>query len=1467
MQRTISLESDLIGSISAHLRDLSGFATLVAELTQNADDARDATEIRFDVREDALVVSNDGTFSSCGDPTSKSCRDDLRCDLHSFRRFAGQSKREKEDTTGAFGIGFTVVYQVTDEPELISSGQHWILRPHREDAKERIAVCDGCQDCSDQRGTVFRLPWASRNSPTRDALGVDPVTSADQERFLEEVGSVIEHLPLFLKRIDRLVLADSGELVKEVTTVRNGFIQVSTGRSIKEFVALEGNFEDEAEELKSQHRSIEKKRSSGVVVAVPKTGTMEGRPYATLPTNQQTALNFHFNADFLPESDRKGIHLEDGYQAKWNRAALKACGNALADGLLTLREVLSAEQLWRVIGSTQLAPTRTSEVGFAEALEPIADLTAESVRESDIVPLTRGDWSRPDHAWVLDNYAEDLVALLEELEVPVAHPVVKEALRETDLDHFGLKTLDLQALRAILIEAGLDESTAVDELPGPLRAKGRLEAVWNEAERLLKRERGTHEDLAGVAIFPDTAGFLHPPERLVSAEQTTVDLFSTWMPFLNAERLSRCVELRSVIDDCNVESVVEALFEMELHNESKMVDWFAARAADVLEAGIESDVAELAIFENSSGAFHALTEISLPVSGFEDPIGIAQLASDDIVNRHRSFLAGLGASELTLSAYLEELLPKALQEVPENSIPPWVDPLLAMLAEQMTGIDGVDVCALVDRLPIVPTNRGLRAPGSVYLPSEWVTKVLGSSFLTVVPDVSAKHSLLFSQLGIPDKPRPEHVMARVEELVVESPQPSTVKAIGEVLRFIIWKFGEGARDTERQAREFDRDYGRLRKIKWLPAVEDESEWYKPCDVIRISQRHLVGNQMPILDEPTSPGKTGRPYRLLGIPGQPPVNKVVDNLLDLAGGSAPPHPEIYSFLDRNDEDEHVAGLANQPCFFIGGKWLRPDQVYRKAHSLSPLRETLPSDIQRYPKLLVALNVYDEPGANDGIDVLLEIAERHGKTFQSSAKELEAALWEAWRLICSGLESGDLDKGRVRSKLEAKRVVPHRDNELAAPKYTFVADLPGLENDFSDKVANAVIEPRAGTGPALGAAGVRGLFAVAETEIRGEAVGPKTDPDLSSHLHDLRGPIMRVAEHVLGGDAALHASGQFDLLKIIPRTNLESRLSLRYGEFAVDRTDWVPCEIAYVRGDHVLYRSAEADLIDECDLARQLSRALAGDSADAVGTISLFAHVLGCADEEDANSKLDGLAIPRFVLRPKAKVKPLPPAGDDDAGSGTTDTELGPDGTPDPNDGAEEGPGSSDGQGPSENTLGTAENLDPGGEEKPRPGPKPPRKKTKQSTPSEQWAMIASYGASEDPRESEPGSADAKKAVENVGVWVAMNHERSNGRVPEEMPVNNPGFDIQSADSEGEIVRYIEVKAISGRWGTGGFPKLTPTQIEKARDLEDRFWLYVIEHAESDSPSEPIRIQDPYRSATRFVFDDGWRLRAESEQIDL
>lgn len=99
---------EFLGFLRGQLNGLSGIPTLCYELIQNADDVKDlqgrpgATKIIFDVCDDALYVYNNGVFRDI--------------DFERMQKVSWGNKREEAETTGAFGIGFVSVYQITDSP-------------------------------------------------------------------------------------------------------------------------------------------------------------------------------------------------------------------------------------------------------------------------------------------------------------------------------------------------------------------------------------------------------------------------------------------------------------------------------------------------------------------------------------------------------------------------------------------------------------------------------------------------------------------------------------------------------------------------------------------------------------------------------------------------------------------------------------------------------------------------------------------------------------------------------------------------------------------------------------------------------------------------------------------------------------------------------------------------------------------------------------------------------------------------------------------------------------------------------------------------------------------------------------------------------------------------------------------------------------------------------------------------------
>ena len=200
---------DYLGFLSQQLGDLAGQTTLAHELIQNADDAKDdsgrlsATRITFDITDTALIVSNDAVFREI--------------DFDRMRDVASGSKRGEpgDRTTGAFGVGFISVYQITDRPEIHSAGQTWILRPDNPEDKRIEQRKD--PSITVDRGTVFRLPWAFEESSVRKALKAPTVGTTYIESFIDELKESLPIAILFLKKLERIELLRDGELVGVVT--------------------------------------------------------------------------------------------------------------------------------------------------------------------------------------------------------------------------------------------------------------------------------------------------------------------------------------------------------------------------------------------------------------------------------------------------------------------------------------------------------------------------------------------------------------------------------------------------------------------------------------------------------------------------------------------------------------------------------------------------------------------------------------------------------------------------------------------------------------------------------------------------------------------------------------------------------------------------------------------------------------------------------------------------------------------------------------------------------------------------------------------------------------------------------------------------------------------------------------------------------------------------------------------------
>lgn len=128
-----------------------------------------------------------------------------------------------------------------------------------------------------------------------------------------------------------------------------------------------------------------------------------------------------------------------------------------------------------------------------------------------------------------------------------------------------------------------------------------------------------------------------------------------------------------------------------------------------------------------------------------------------------------------------------------------------------------------------------------------------------------------------------------------------------------------------------------------------------------------------------------------------------------------------------------------------------------------------------------------------------------------------------------------------------------------------------------------------------------------------------------------------------------------------------------------------------------------------------------------------------------------------------------------------------------------------------------------------------------------------------RRTGPVATYAKETaeVDRRAVAAVMAAERSLGRVPEEMPHNNPGFDIRSVDEDGMVIR-IEVK---GRIEGADDFQITRNEVLTAKNLGDDYRLALVRVSQDGAAYDEVRyLVHPFEQTnaedfriTRFTFN--------------
>lgn len=1460
--RYLSQTVDFLGFLEAKLRDLRGIATLAYEMIQNADDVRDeqggpgATYIAFDVRDDALVVENNGVFRDV--------------DFERMRNIASGAKREEEGTTGAFGIGFIAVYQVTDHPEIISSGRRWIIRPEAP-MERRIE-----ERPENTTNTRFRLPWAfDAHSEVRQKLRLDPVKPEKLDSFAEEIGEAVALAALFLKQIRVLEVKRNGRLVRKVQReqAEQDKILVQDNERILIWNILRGSFADEAQYLREQFPHIESKRSSDVLVAIPDEHLPKGRLFAVLPTETTVPLPFHINADFFPTTDRKRIIFGGDYQSEWNRAAIRAAARALACNLDNLRELLGPEGLWKALRQIKDCAERASKGEYDEVFGNFWDTISPTLSERRIVYTTKGEWVSSREARLLESKEEqDASSILEELDIKIVHADLRPYYGLLRSKEVGTPLLRVHDVAKALEKVGLVQETPLHECPPPLRTREAWDLFWRALDKVWERSSAFKDrgmlDACSIAMRTDETLCL--PTSLYRGDEETQTLFPE-VPWL-ADIDPMPHVLRELVTEFSVSEAIGLLEQVppeKLEDAwkagtldlSRLYNWFEShRSSFRQEPALKERLCALPIWP-SAEHLHPLTELYL-AGDFQDPLGLSTLIDVNALGGRSEFLKDLGVRELTFATYVRDL-PHAFAGG-RDVAPEKRRDLIRLLARKLSEIqmlpDREVIRDQLSRLPLIECTDGQFRPArQTYVRNEYVEKILGDRVPVAVGMQESEEGLnaLYEWLGGASYPRPEDIVQVVREVTNDPPNEESVQTIEDVFAYLVKTWSEMSQEEHEQ-------YAELKRIAWLPGDKDPGRWYRPAEVFAVYQKHLFETQAIFLRISRNIQNVGSDFvRFLGIQIKPSVDLVVKHLIECSEQSIPVNTEVYRFLNDHWMDDAIVRLRDMDCLDIGnGHYVRPSHVFWGEHPFGRYRYRLNENLRKYDKLLDRLGVRERPEPKDFVDVLKEITKKQGA--RPLDDEHHAIVINCWRELSFALDRGEISASDLK-ELEDENVIPDPRRVLNKPKYMFFEDRAGLKDKFPGLLDHNVIRRPPDAWRAMEIAGVRPLSKAVSLEIL-ERTDPVEDTTLLQRIRHRQWLVARVIEPEKTRDKEVDLS-VLARLTCVKVQDLVIRYSIEvFNRVRHSAPERVPALwVAEEESLYVVYRDTH---LPWSAVARELAYALKPEGE--VGNLpSGLKEVLGEDSAQEASRVLDELGYPPLEHSPGGEV----PSGKIIEALGETDAlHLQEEALPVHLETSISRelvslPYSLE---VSSTPRGTDAETGTIGHVKGNRGSRQEKEKSHHSEEKERRrgirGRLRTYVLSEahpDSFTSNPVVAEHRSEVDKAGIQRVLEYERRDGREPKEMPHQNPGYDIESLDHSGNIVRYIEVKSLAGDWSIDNPVALTPRQYETARELGDRFWIYVVERATSDD-YHIYPIQNPVKRVNQYLFDDGWRQLAEQER---
>jgi hypothetical protein len=1081
----------LLGNIRQILTGLQGFDSMAREIIQNADDAG-AKKIRFSIEKGGLRVWNDELFLSCGsrDPKCPWEVDTLSegfrkaCDFHAISTVGSGNKYRDPSLIGRFGIGFVSVYQITDTPIVRSLGVQLDLDP--------LLGRNKVTPIADVQGSEFELPWAfDANSPTREALNASAIEPEDLDSVQADLVAVAEDCLLFLRNLKSIEIARDGVVAKHVECKslddhRVRLSHLPEDRQ-EDWYVIHASAAEAAAPLREKYPAIERLGRQTEIQIAFYLGEREGqagRLFAYLPTEQNSPVPCHINADFFPEQNRKALVLSgEQHERYWNEMLLAVAANEISRHLLQLRDVLGPSRLWKLIGD---ALTQSSSPHFGVFWTAIA----EAAREAEIAWSSGESWIEPKKCRFAPNEVQaDEERALTHIGVDLAHSSLRPFLNA--LQALGARRLTLGAIVDALeiwdeVQFDDDISKGKDALEGIIRP------LWKITNGLTPSDPAPNdipldqiERLKSIRFVPKPDGTLVPIDdlyRLPSpVTNSKIEKHIPGLPLV-AEFFEKFENLHGNIDLLTFSRFLaeiaagvkdEPAAKKFFGNDIKRIRQFYRLLSDYPRAEENPNVSSIMAVPLLAGHDRFLTpaEAVLP-GGFKDPVGrfdVLDITYYD--DRTQEFLKEVfNVRTLTLEAYIRDHLADILTDGLSD------DEYVA-LYDQLTSrgdlLDDDDNRGVLSDLPLVKTMDGaMRRPSECYFRSSELSEILGdqkslwvdtSVFASFKGDVA---KAFLKRLGMRNRPSLEHALDRIDVIVQHRPTEVGQKAIGTLLQFVFRLFEDD--DLSDKEVEYSDEVERLRNTDWLPAsIEGNLQtdvWYAPHELYQPFRSAGFDSQVPVLGIRQNPRKplNRRFLEFLEMPAEPETSVVVDHLFRCAEEEIEASVQVYQILNERfgaeDDIVSIERLKNGQCIYSSNlkRYLGANRVFWSRPRLRNFCFQAPEWMHQFKELFDFLGVQEEPDGSTYSTVLQDIAKDFGGQAGTVPADIQLVHGTCLRALANEIRDRPTAAQDLLDELELHPFLITIAGTLAFAEEVAVKDSDWLAEAFGDELDGRLVQ---------------------------------------------------------------------------------------------------------------------------------------------------------------------------------------------------------------------------------------------------------------------------------------------------------------------------------------------------------------------------------------------------------------------------